>query len=506
MGRTQDFWSLVRSSLAFDYRSMALFRLLSGLCVVGDALHQTPLLKEIFTDDGVLPREHLLTLFPDQFLSLYFVSGTYTWALMLNLLQVALGLMFMIGFRPKLAAFGIYVLLVSATNRNFLIYHFGDSVLRHMIFLSIFLPTDRYFSVQQCREKPGEEPGQKDFFSFWVLAFTAEVVCLYFFTFLLKDHPSWKTEYSAVYYIFHLDDYVSGIGAWLGHYPFFVKLATMFSIYIEGIVPWVLILSWIAGRYWWFLKFIVISLFWGLHLGILLTLRVGTFPFTCLALWTIFIPGIFWDRITNYFSEWTSVSRFYYDLPSFAAWSSRAHFKVPRWALEGAGAIMLVTIVLWNVSTIDRFHFSAGIFGNIRKTLSLDVSWRMFAPYPRYANTWLELTGHLDDGSMVDLLNGSRNLNGPRNQGYLKIVENFRYQKLLEAVGDRIEYAPVYANYFCRRWNERGLGSEAGRTLKRVDIISFGMPNLRDGKRGSAFIRYGLDYHCGDSVVYTPPK
>jgi hypothetical protein len=102
----------------------------------------------------------------------------------------------------------------------------------------------------------------------------------------------------------------------------------------------------------------------------------------------------------------------------------------------------------------------------------LDQSWSIFAPNPPRDDGWYVIPGRLRGGSEVNLLDGDR----PLSEGKPTIAERDRlyptmqwrtyFINLNRAVGKSL--LPAYADYLCRRWNERHSGSQA---LEQVEVI-----------------------------------
>jgi hypothetical protein len=489
----------IRASLAFDHRSVALFRILCGLLVIADVLSQAPYLVDLYTDQGILPRELIVLNYPGNF-SLYLADGSLAWVVFLNIIQFVFGSMLITGYHPRWAGFGAYVLLVSAWYRNWLVVNFGDLLFMQLLFLSVFLP------VGVARESDRRE--QDGVLSFWVLAYTAEVICLYFFSYLFKDHPIWREDFTAIYYALRLDAFTTPIGLWMSQFPALEKFATIFTVYVEAFAVWGLILSWLAGRRWWMVRMLVISLFWGLHFGILLTLKVGFFPYCCLIMWTVFIPGIVWDKIFVPVRNLHLTVR----LPRFLThclvclyqrhtYAGNENGRIFTYLWELAGAFALVTIIVWNLSTVKRFNVGPGIFGDAIRAVYLTNKWAMYSPFPKRVNNWIEVTGELSDGSRLDLLTGTRNFTDTRYEEILKSQRHFRMEKMLSHVSMSVEYAPHYAAYLCRNWNERGNGWEKDKGLVTVEVGSYYQRNLPNDERTIIRRSYLLRHGCGEKVT-----
>lgn len=294
------FLSRLKTSLGFDYRSMALYRALIGVMVMADVLYRLPDLTNFYTDLGLVPRATFLTemAMPWSF-SLHLANGSLAFAVGMFALHFLFGAMVFAGFKTRWAFLGAYVMTVSVHNRNWMVNNGGDDVFRSLLFLSIFLPTDRWWSVDSALRKEDKPTGS--WMSFWVLAFTLQVFAIYFVSYVLKDHPIWRKDFSAVFFASRLDIFTTPLGVWLRGFPFFGKLSTAYTIYVEWLGPILLITPFLFGRFWWQVRVLTVLLFWGLHGGIIATMYIGLFPYICLAMWLIFLPGPFWDRVSAFF-------------------------------------------------------------------------------------------------------------------------------------------------------------------------------------------------------------
>jgi hypothetical protein len=125
------------------------------------------------------------------------------------------------------------------------------------------------------------------------------VFAIYFVSYILKDHPVWRKDFTAVFFSSRLDIFATSFSVWLRDYPFIQKLTTIFTIYLEFFGPLLLVFSFILGKFWWVGRLLVIALFLGLHVGIILTMKIGVFPYLCLVMWLVFLPPQFWDYFSH---------------------------------------------------------------------------------------------------------------------------------------------------------------------------------------------------------------
>ena len=294
--------SFIKKTLSFDDRSMALYRFLMGLIVMADVVYRWPDLMNFYTDIGLIPRSIFVSemSMPWSF-SLHLANGSYGFAVALFSLHFLFGLMLALGYKTRWAMVGAFIMTVSVHNRNWLVNNGGDDVLRAILFLSIFLPLNRCFSIDSALQK--EKPETKEYFSAWVLAFFFQAFAIYFVSYILKDHAIWRSEFTAAEFSSKLDIFATSFGIWLRGYPGILKFITIFSIYLEWLGPLLLPLTFLFGKRWWMVRLLIVLLFWGFHFGIFATMNIGLFPFIAMVMWSIFIPGEVWDKIQNFFRQ-----------------------------------------------------------------------------------------------------------------------------------------------------------------------------------------------------------
>lgn len=143
--RWQDFWFSPTPA-----STIAVLRIVHGFIVLLWAGAIAPDVLTFFSEDGVLAdqavtgyRWGLLELFPQR--------GA---AIALLIVLFIAGFCLMIGFRSKLAAFVVFVALISFARRNPWVFNAGDSLLRHMALFLAFSHCGAALSVDAMRKDP----------------------------------------------------------------------------------------------------------------------------------------------------------------------------------------------------------------------------------------------------------------------------------------------------------------------------------------------------------------
>lgn len=291
-------------TMGFDYRSLALYRCLMGLIVMADVFYRIPDIVNFYTDVGLVPRGIFFAEMGMPWsISFHMANGSLGFAIAMFAIHFLFGLMLVFGYKSRWAMIGAYIMTVSLHNRNWLVNNGGDDILRALLFISIFLPLNRCFSIDSALRRDKEEIQDPIYVSTWGWMFFLQVFVIYFVSFVLKDHPMWRSDFTAVYYASRLDIFASPLGFWVRQFPTFQKLTTIFTIVLEGAGPLLLVFSFVFGRFWWIARIAVILLFWGLHLGIIATMWIGVFPWTCLVMWIIFLPTPFWEKLKEIYQK-----------------------------------------------------------------------------------------------------------------------------------------------------------------------------------------------------------
>lgn len=309
-----NFFRHINKTMGLDYRSLALYRALMGLIVMADVFYRIPDLVNFYTDVGLVPRSIFLNEMQMPWsLSFHLANGSVGFATFMFAVHFLFGVMLLVGYKTRWAMLGAFVMTVSLHNRNWLVNNGGDDILRAILFISVFLPLDRYFSIDSALRKDKEDEGDTHV-STWGWLFFFQVFAIYFVSYILKDHAMWRKDFTAVYYALRLDIFASPIGFWSRQFPVLQKISTIFTIYLEFLGPLLLVFAFIFGRFWWIARILVVVLFWFLHFGIIATMWIGVFPWTCIVMWSIFLPGPMWDKLRAHFiSKGFDKIKIYYD-------------------------------------------------------------------------------------------------------------------------------------------------------------------------------------------------
>lgn len=292
-----------------DLRSLALFRFTLGLVLFVVLCRDFADVTAFYTDLGILPRAWAIESDSFNRISLYFLNGQRWFVVALLTLQAVFALMFMLGWRTRLATVVSFVLWISLINRNPLVLIGGDVLMACLLFWAMFLPLGARYSVDVATAS-NPPPVENRYLSWATLAMLLQVASVYFFSSQLKSGAEWYPKFTAVYYALSLDRYATPFGQWLLQFPDLLQALSAFVWWLELLGP-ILIFVPFFNRY---LRLLLLLLFVAMHIGFKLCLELGHFPFVSLASWTLFVGGWIWDALdTRQQRRETTPLRIYYD-------------------------------------------------------------------------------------------------------------------------------------------------------------------------------------------------
>lgn len=304
-------WSPV---LSIDLRSLAAFRIALGLIILADLWIRGGDLSVWLSDDGVLPRDAAIDWGNDYRWSLYFISGSWVWALILNLIAGLAALALILGYRTQLATIVSFILLVSLHNRASLVLQGGDNLLLLLIFWSLFLPLGARFSLDAARVHPDHQHRLADrsneLLSIGTVAILFQAMSVYFFSAFLKSGSEWFEDGTAIYYALHLDELATDLAVlWRDMHWLTVPL-TRYVWWLELLGP-ILMFSPVFRVP---IRLLVMAAFISMEIGFIFNLHIGLFPYISITSILLFLPSEVWNRLAERFDGRAGVGySIYYD-------------------------------------------------------------------------------------------------------------------------------------------------------------------------------------------------
>ena len=288
--------SFLGRMITMDIRSLALARVCLGIAILADLEQKNRFLSTFYSDEGILPRNAVATVFNQPyFYSLHMASGETWFQVILFLIAAILAILLIAGYKTRMVVVLSWFMLVSLQARNLVILNAGDGILRLLMFWAMFLPMGAAWSIDRALHT-GAEP-EKNVRSMGSLGWIIQVVAIYWVTVALRQSPEWLQEGSALYYALNLDQLTTSFGHWLSLQPLgLLQFLTWCAVFIEGGSPFFLLLPEKRG----YARLFACLMGLSLHFGIFLMMHIGVFPFICMISWLGLLPGLFWDMLQKY--------------------------------------------------------------------------------------------------------------------------------------------------------------------------------------------------------------
>lgn len=520
-------WERFKGTFALDLRSLALLRILLGFMLLLDLVLRAPDLTAHYTDAGLVPRDLQFHLgqrhHPFRF-SLHMLSGELSFQISLFIIAGGFAVALALGFHTRIAHFGSLALFLSLLNRNGQVTMGIDAIVRLVCLWTLFLPLGARFSLDRragrVRESPQEfgDNGQQHF-SMAGIALILQMFTIYFFSAIHKDHDVWRKDFTAVHYALHIDSYDTTLGTWLRQFPFLTSAMTRGTMILEFAAPWLLfgagVVSLIPRLEKAYdeqasLRTAAAVVFMLFHLGLGLTIALGTFPWFVILIWFGLLPGFVWETL-NDFIDRNAETRSPSDLASKAAAAlgrvrelllrtegpgrtvqpkrAQSSSQTTMWAKNVLAGFLAALVLLINLRTLDRkhtewfFRSTAPVVNPIIDALRLDQNWALFAPSPRRTDGHYVLVGDRSDGTSVDLLRDDLTLTWQKptdvsaSYGSIRGVKLHHHLKRRSGAALRDRYLEVA----CQRYQAEHPNLP---TLKTVTLYFLSHKTLKKGGYG----------------------
>lgn len=480
---------------AIDPRSLGLFRICFGLALVGYLLEQTAILEEVSTDSGSLPRAlHHQFYSPVELWSLHLLGGSFAFEALLYALTALAIVAFTVGYRTRWATLLLWILLTSLHNRHPMFSTASDSVRHMMLFWGFFLPLGCRFSLD--RRAGRDATPRAPIVRTASAAILLQILFIYIGAGFAKDYETWVHKGTATILALRLDVFATRFGKALLDFPLILKAASIYTWWIENVLPFALLFPLYNAR----LRLLAIAAFCTLHAGLYLAMELSSFPYTMMAVWTLFLPPSWWSWLASLPGRSGVLGSIGSRGQTLLAAMSRAFpRRKPKrpsgrsWVENSFGQAIvagaLALVVLWNVQTIGRkfkpdfprFIVDKNLV-KLMSALRLSQAWDVFSPHPTRKDEWLMVVATLRDGSQVDLFRDGQPVDytKPAHVADLyKITRWSKYTGNLFSSGGR-KHRKAYATMFVRRWNARHPESRWVRHVELVKMIEWTRPDLSE--------------------------
>ena len=441
-----------------DSRSLALFRMGFGILLILDILNRGRDIVAHYTSQGVLPLDVLQErFFTKGHISIYFFNDSTWFVTLMFCIALIFAIMFLVGYRTKLATIVSWFFLISIQARNPVLLQGGDILFRLLLFWSIFLPLGRYWSFDNYLKYKNKKPER--IFSIGVVALLLQVILMYISTGLLKTGNEWIPDGTAVYYALSIDQFTTNFGYLILSNFALTQFLTYFVWFYWFVGPLLLLVSWKFD----FVRMLAISIFVFLQAGMSLSMKIGLFPWISIVAILAFLPSSFWDKVLPFFA----INKF----------REKQVIELTCFNFHKLGASLLVILVsfffiygfLWNLESLTNYRIpnEARIIGAV---LRLDQKWDMFSPRPLIDDGWFVIVGNLANGEKIDLFRNGAEVSFEKPQSVSSMYKNQRWRKYMMNLWliSHSNYRPYYLTYLCGEWNRTHTDGES---LENVEMI-----------------------------------
>ncbi len=391
----KKFVHYIRSIFALDTRSLAVLRIVIGLVLIRDLVIGLQFLTAFHTDSGILPLDILMTNYPSENVwSIHAISNTYTYQLVLFILHCIIAVAFTLGYKTHIATILLWVFTLSLHWHNPLILNWWDTVVRLILFWGMFLPLGH----QRSLDRRNTKKKAMSVFSLATVGYILQVCFVYIFATILKDHPRWTQEFSAVYYALSLDPFVTTLWSRVYQYPTLMERLTKFSYYLE----WFGLVLLLIPRKNHLRRILCIGLFISFHLWLGLTMQLYSFPYIMIGLRLALVPAAGWQILSTLQGGHTDTDKDTTPIPNIIIQTQKLHPLISVFLILSLGYIFSRNLRTtdfdrhndWFSTDINRFWF----------LFRIDQYRNMFAPYPFVDDGRVILEGIHQDGTSINLL------------------------------------------------------------------------------------------------------
>jgi hypothetical protein len=532
-------------TFGFDLRSLGVLRICLGLMILVDLAIRSVDLTAHYSDAGVLPRAFQevrhFSNHPYRF-SFHMLSGDLPLQIFLFALSALFAMLLILGYRTRLSLCASVVLMISLQNRNAVIETGGDYLLRLVCFWCLFLPLGARFSLDHragrtCTGSRGMK-GQSWFFSLVTVALMVQMGVVYVFSAVHKSHPIWRVHDSAIHYALHIDSYDTSFGEFLRQFPLLTTAFTRVTLQFEFYAIFFLVLFGILSLipkfedFWGYqepIRTLTVGAFITFHLGLGVSLSLGTFAWFAALIWLGFLPTWAWDEADAWHQRIARserkrakmkaptgtvrkqasppylvklvhaitalkkiTSRFEGPLEQHKNARPLLPLAVTRsfeWLSQGVVVLALAAVLLWNLSTVEPHKFNGIMRGesapyfNARPIIDffrLDQHWGLFAPYPRTSDGFYVVLGRKKNGSEIDYLRDDQKVTWEKPADVSGSYKTFRWRKYFRDIrrGSNRQDLSLYSDYVCSDHNATARGDER---LDRVSVFFMQRDTLRAG-------------------------
>lgn len=481
----------VARRVGIDVRALAALRISLGVLLLVDLLLRSRNLVAFYTDAGTLPRSLLAARYPTfAEVSLHALSGDAWFQGMLFVVAGVVAVALLFGYRTKTTLLLSWLLLVSLHARNPYVLNAGDSLLRRLLFWGLFLPLGGRWSVDTLRREGVDRVSNARVATVASSALLVQVVLVYATNALIKLQGDVWLNGTAILQAFSLEQMTVFMGDVLANYPTLLRaFGELWLVMVLASPLLVLLVGRARGAF--------ASLFVGMHLGMLTTMKLGIFPLVSVAALLPFLHSAAWETVESRLVAplrrrsrvARAVRRVDSLLPTLGSLTGAARRStLTDRVVPAVVTLLLVLVLVWNAASVGFVDTPEAVESNVDPG---QLRWNMFAPAPMNVDGWFVVPGRLESGERVDAFRRS-SVDWDKPAEVDRTYPSARWRKYLQDVrwsGDTA-LRRGFAGYLCHRWN-----SHHEDDVVRLTVGYVQQPTRLDGPEPTERVEL-FDYNC----------
>ncbi|MGB3542852.1 HTTM domain-containing protein [Rubrivirga sp.] len=442
-------WSdLITDVWGVDPRALSAFRMGLGTLLLADLAGRSRHFVAHYTDGGALPRVALDELLGGVQPSLHALSGHPAWQATLFVAAAVAAIALLIGYRTRGATVVSAAMLFSLHHANPFVLTAGDRLLLLLLFWGCLLPLGSTASLDARRNRVLVPRGHV--FNVATAGVLIQLYAVYLVSVFHKTGPTWRSDFTALYYALNLEVYTTPFGEWVGSAPFvLLQAGTLATLVLEAFGPLLALSPFRPGAS----RTVAALTFIGFHGGLIATMDLGLFPYVCIVGWLVVLPTAFWGWFGVQFGRWLALSG--QSDGQRISLSSLGALSPVRSAFATV-LILFSAVVGWQEVDPRGSDLVLGptqpILARVAYQMGVYQNWTMFSPNPSRADVWYEVTATTTGGRRGRVVGvGPRDSSGA---GY----ETVHWRKLLMKHYASDRFAPHrehYAAFVWADWNRQ---------------------------------------------------
>lgn len=417
---------IIRNIFTLDLRSLAIMRIMLGILVIINLIVICSNFEAFISDYGIFPISTALSQYPMQnYRWFHVISGSYRWQIPLFIIHFLIAIWFTLWYKTRTSTILLRIFTCSLQWSQHIFLHGGDTVMRLLLFRSMFLPLWEWYSIDSLK-KVEQKQHICNISSF---ALIIQVLCIYTVSVMLKTDNCRTSDFSSIYYSLWIDYYATQLWLWLRTHHELIRFLSAYVYYLEWLWP---LFYLFPNRK---IKTAVCGLFILFHLWLAVFMSLGIFPWICISVWIWLLPY----RYNN------STRPIYYK-------KNNAEYIV---------AISILLVIVRNIHSVYP-QFLWNLFPKLQRyyyLTRLDQNRWLFAPNPSFSNGWHQIDGIYFNNTRV-------NLSDPDSTPYIQKPDHTKITNILPnkkrtRIGltlNNNSYAPMRTSralYICRKRNSK---------------------------------------------------